>query len=181
MRRTLLHSSQTTYCFWRKRSAKNLIRCLKSASAVGDALGRRGNGAVHASGKLAASARTPQDLRESRGCSLGITGALYRTLRSTNIIENLNSSIAHYTRNVRRWRGGSMLQVSSAILEASKSFRAGCVTYLGCPWLWTLSAGRSNRTSESRSTLLSPGAALAKFNRRWDNPTDICRITRRGI
>ena len=37
---------------------------------------------------------------------LGITGALYRTLRTTNPIENLNGSIAHYTRNVKRWRTG---------------------------------------------------------------------------
>jgi putative transposase len=56
---------------------------------------------------------------------LGIEGALYRTLRSTNIIENLNGSVAHYTRNVRRWRGGSMIKrwVSAAILEASRNFR----------------------------------------------------------
>ena len=33
---------------------------------------------------------------------LGITGALYRTLRTTNPLENLNGSIAHYTRNVKR-------------------------------------------------------------------------------
>ena len=33
---------------------------------------------------------------------MGITGALYRTLRTTNPIENLNGSIAHYTRNVKR-------------------------------------------------------------------------------
>ena len=33
---------------------------------------------------------------------LGITGALYRTLRSTNPIENLIGLIAHYTRNVKR-------------------------------------------------------------------------------
>jgi transposase-like protein len=32
---------------------------------------------------------------------LGITGALYRTLRTTNPIENLNGSIAQYTRNVK--------------------------------------------------------------------------------
>jgi len=34
--------------------------------------------------------------------SMGITGALYRTLRTTNPIENLSGSIAHYTRNVKR-------------------------------------------------------------------------------
>jgi len=56
---------------------------------------------------------------------LGVRGALYRTLRSTNVIENLNGSVALYTRNVRRWRGGSMLKrwVCAAIVDASKRFR----------------------------------------------------------
>jgi transposase-like protein len=35
--------------------------------------------------------------------ALGITGSLYRTLRTTNPIENLNSSVARYCRNVKRW------------------------------------------------------------------------------
>ena len=39
---------------------------------------------------------------------LGIEGALYRTLRTTNPIENLNGLIAHYSRNVKRWRDGEM-------------------------------------------------------------------------
>ena len=44
--------------------------------------------------------------------TLGISGALYRTLRTTNPIENLNGSIAHFTRNVRRWKetGGGNLE-----------------------------------------------------------------------
>ena len=56
---------------------------------------------------------------------LGLTGALQRTLRSTNIIENLNGSVEHYTRNVKRWRGGHMIQrwVASALVEAAKHFR----------------------------------------------------------
>lgn len=56
---------------------------------------------------------------------LGLTGALARTLRTTNPIENLNGRIAHYTRNVKRWRGGSMIQrwVSAALLEAESNFR----------------------------------------------------------
>lgn len=37
---------------------------------------------------------------------LGIAGALYRTLRSTNAIENLNGLLARYTRNVKCWRDG---------------------------------------------------------------------------
>ena len=57
--------------------------------------------------------------------TLGIKGALWKTLRSTNPIENLNGGIAKFTRNVRRWRGGSMILrwVGSAILEAEKKFR----------------------------------------------------------
>ncbi len=56
---------------------------------------------------------------------LGLHGVLYRTLRSTNTIENLNGSVATYTRNVKRWRGGSMLLrwVSAAVQEASQGFR----------------------------------------------------------
>ena len=51
---------------------------------------------------------------------LGLTGALERTLRTTNIIENLNGSVERYTRNVKRWRGGQMIQrwVASALVEA---------------------------------------------------------------
>ena len=57
--------------------------------------------------------------------TLGITGALYRTLRTTNPIENLNGSIAHYTRNVRRWRDGRMTLrwVASALSDATDRFR----------------------------------------------------------
>ena len=56
---------------------------------------------------------------------LGLTGALQRTLRTTNIIENLNGSVERYTRNVKRWRGGQMIQrwVASALVEAEKHFR----------------------------------------------------------
>ena len=56
---------------------------------------------------------------------LGVSGALYQKLRSTNAIENLNSGIATYARNVKRWRGGSMVVrwVSAAIVEAEKKFR----------------------------------------------------------
>lgn len=56
---------------------------------------------------------------------LGIQGSLYRTLRSTNTIENLNGGVATYTRNVKRWKGGSMIVrwVSAAVLEAQKRFR----------------------------------------------------------
>ena len=56
---------------------------------------------------------------------LGLTGPLQRTLRTTNIIENLNAGVERYTRNVKRWRGGQMIQrwVASALLEAQQRFR----------------------------------------------------------
>ena len=56
---------------------------------------------------------------------LGISGTLYKKLRSTNAIENLNSGIATYSKNVKRWQGGTMVVrwVSAAIVEAEKKFR----------------------------------------------------------
>jgi len=56
---------------------------------------------------------------------LGVTGALYRTLRSTNAIENLNGLVGRFTRNVRRWRDGHMLVrwIAAALQEARRSFR----------------------------------------------------------
>ena len=56
---------------------------------------------------------------------LGLAGALHRTLRSTNAIENLNGSVERYTQNVKRWRGGEMIQrwVSAALLDAQRRFR----------------------------------------------------------
>jgi putative transposase len=56
--------------------------------------------------------------------ALGIEGALYRTLRSTNPIENLNGSVADYARNVKRWRGGQMILrwVGAAVVEAGNRF-----------------------------------------------------------
>ncbi len=56
---------------------------------------------------------------------LGIDGTLYRKLRSTNAIENLNGGIVAYSKNVKRWQGGSMVVrwVSAAVVEAEKKFR----------------------------------------------------------
>lgn len=56
---------------------------------------------------------------------LGIAGPLYRTLRTTNPIENLQGTIRTVTRNVRRWRNGSMAirWVATALIEAQSRFR----------------------------------------------------------
>jgi transposase-like protein len=61
---------------------------------------------------------------------LGISGALYRTLRTTNPIENLNGSVARYCRNVKRWGDGQMVLrwVASALSDAAGRMRKlrGC-------------------------------------------------------
>ena len=56
---------------------------------------------------------------------LGIGETLYKKLRTTNAIENLNSGIVTYSKNVKRWQGGRMVVrwVSAAIVEAEKKFR----------------------------------------------------------
>jgi putative transposase len=56
---------------------------------------------------------------------LGVTGALYRTLRSTNAIENLNGGVGRFARNVHRWRDGRMLVrwIAAALQEVRRGFR----------------------------------------------------------
>lgn len=62
--------------------------------------------------------------------ALGMTGALYRTLHSTNPIENLNGLIAHRTRNVKCWKDGYMVLrwVASALANVATRMRKlrGC-------------------------------------------------------
>lgn len=57
---------------------------------------------------------------------LRVDGALYKTLRTTNPIENLNGLIGHYTRNVKRWRDGQMVLrwIATSLNQASRGFRA---------------------------------------------------------
>ena len=56
---------------------------------------------------------------------LGLTDALWRTLRSTNPIENLQGALEKKSTNVKRWRGGSMAVrwAVTAAIEAEKKFR----------------------------------------------------------
>lgn len=56
---------------------------------------------------------------------LGLSGALLRTLRTTNPIENLNGLIRARIHNVRNWKGGHMILrwVAAALAEAAKGFR----------------------------------------------------------
>ena len=59
--------------------------------------------------------------------TLGISGALYRTLRTTNPIENLNGSMAHFTRNVKRWKDGQMtLRWIAGALTDAKGASENC-------------------------------------------------------
>jgi transposase-like protein len=57
--------------------------------------------------------------------ALGVVGALLRTLATTNPIENLQGTIRRVSRNVKRWRGGSMARrwTVSALMGAEKKFR----------------------------------------------------------
>jgi len=61
---------------------------------------------------------------------LGIKGALYLTLRTTNPIENLNGSVARHCRNVKRWKDGQMVLrwMASALTDAATRMRKlrGC-------------------------------------------------------
>jgi len=56
---------------------------------------------------------------------LKVDGALYKTLRSTNVIENLQGFIGDITRRVKRWRNGTMALrwTVTALMEAEKRFR----------------------------------------------------------
>ena len=71
---------------------------------------------------------------------LGLSERLQRSLVTTNAIESLLSRTRHVKRNVKRWRGGTMVLrwVAAGVLEAAKGFRRvkGCQRYAGarrCP------------------------------------------------
>jgi transposase-like protein len=55
---------------------------------------------------------------------LGLTGALEKSLRTTNPIENLNGSIRQISKRVKRWRSGGMVLrwAAAAALDAEKRF-----------------------------------------------------------
>jgi putative transposase len=57
--------------------------------------------------------------------SVGISERLRHSLATTNAIESLLSRTRHVKRNVKRWRGGTMVVrwVAAGILEATKGFR----------------------------------------------------------
>ena len=77
-------------------------------------------------GRFRAAASVLEGLDETLTLQrVGIGGTLYKMLRTTNAIENLNSGIMTCSRNVTRWQGGRMVVrwVRCAIVEAEKKFR----------------------------------------------------------
>jgi putative transposase len=105
-------------------------RALKDAWSASDAeLGRRQLRRLASSLQAkhpGAAASLREGLEETLTVQeLGITGALYRTLRTTNPIENLNGSVARYCRNVKRWGDGQMVLrwVASALSDAAGRMR----------------------------------------------------------
>ena len=110
-------------------------RALKDAWSVSDAeLARRQLNRLASSLQAkhpGAAASLREGLEETLTVqALGITGALQRTLRTTNPIENLNGSVARYCRNVKRWCDGQMVLrwVASSLSDAAGRMRKlrGC-------------------------------------------------------
>ncbi len=83
--------------------------------------------------------------------ALGIGSNLSKTLRTTNPIENLQGTLKRVSRNVKRWRGGSMALRwgVSALVEAQKKFRR-VKSYREMPQL--LAALEATITCESLDT-----------------------------
>lgn len=56
---------------------------------------------------------------------LGIPPALARSLSTTNAIENLNGTIRHVSKRVKRWRDGTMVLrwAATGVFEAARGFR----------------------------------------------------------
>jgi transposase-like protein len=77
----------------------------------------------------------------------GLTGALYRTLRSTKPIENLNGSIASYMRNVEQWRDGAMVLRWGASVLADAATRMRKLH--GCAQMKSLMAALTQRDPDT--------------------------------
>ena len=127
-------------------------RALKDAWSASDAdLARKQLGRLASSLQAkhpGAAASLREGLEETLTVqALGITAALYRTLRTTNPIENLNGSVAYYCRNVKRWGDGQMVLrwVASALSEAAARMRK----LRGCAQMRTLLKALDARRPES--------------------------------
>ena len=98
---------------------------------------------------------------------------LLRTLRSTNTIENLNGSIKRATRNVNRWRSGSMILrwAVTALIEAESRFRRVRGPPSRQPRRGAQCRCRGHprqATPECRESLPSTFTVAFRFNGWWD-------------
>ena len=77
---------------------------------------------------------------------LRLSARLQRSLVTTNAIESLLSRTRHIKRNVKRWRGGTMVLrwVAAGVLEAAKGFRR----VRGCKEMPTLVTALSARDAQ---------------------------------
>ena len=82
--------------------------------------------------------------------------ALYRTLRTTNPIENLNGSVAYYCRNIKRWGDGQMVLrwVASALSDAATRMRK----LRGCGQMRTLLKALDARRADTDGGLVLKAA-----------------------
>jgi len=81
---------------------------------------------LEANGHDSASASLREGLDETlTTLHLKLSGTLLRTFSTTNSIENLNGTLRRVMRNVKRWRGESMIRrwVALGIVEAQRGFR----------------------------------------------------------
>ena len=87
---------------------------------------------------------------------LGLSERLQRSLATTNAIESLLSRTRHVKRNVKRWRGGTMVLrgVTAGVLEAAKGFRRvkGCKDMLALVAALRARDARLERFSKSSRT-----------------------------
>ncbi len=75
----------------------------------------------------------------------GIAGVLYTKLRTTNASENFNGAITTYSRNVKRWRSGTMVvRWVSAPLSRRRRSSAACTD------------GKTSRRSSRPSVIWKP-------------------------
>ena len=105
---------------------------------------------------------------------LRLSERLQRSLATTNAIESLLSRTRHIKRNVKRWRGGTMVLrwVAAGVLEAAKGFRR----VNGCKEMPTLvTALRAARRSARAWRFAKDGCivvnrAAAEFQQRTGQP-----------
>ena len=122
LRRAYTHTNVKTA----KRLLQDLAWCLDTAYPSAAASVRDG-------APLGRGGRARRPRRETLTVlGLGLSERLQRSLATTNAIESLLSRTRHLKRNVKRWRGGTMVlrwvSHGAAVLEAANGFRRvkGC-------------------------------------------------------